>query len=416
MPVVQPVGVPSNSLETLRGTPGLQFERRFGAPHSSTAQADTSPAGAICIAARRSIPRWVTKIRVSCRPDSGRSGRSLTACRGSGLGINWRANCRRCTATSLAAAGRTATVRTWAEPRNRELLRGCACSRSAPRLLVHPTQGGHTLPPSIELPWQLLRARLAEARKCSMHGSSSTTGSFKGAPGGRCSRISRSSCPRSAIAGSVFLSDPARDLVPGRQAGGAFVHSHMRCCVTTKQGWNRRWSNHRLPGSPGVESLLKIGEPLRPDLRRSVVWARQIAPAAVPLHAEIKVERYLVADLQRARRLLPANPKASFWSKSALRGTIQSFGDSSSMPSACRSSISSRPLKPACKGRCARPCSFTEGGFLSRHRMKVWLPLARVQGGSRSHHWRLFRAFKDRTWDQVDGSWKRHVEQVRAGQ
>jgi sulfite reductase alpha subunit-like flavoprotein/cytochrome b involved in lipid metabolism len=301
---------------------------------------------------------------------------------------------------------------------NRELLRGCALLAIVAHAYwyVEP-RAVDALPPSIELPWQQLRARLDRGQEVLTYTDLIVYNwKVRGpAPSGPL-RVENLALLLPTIGNreeSVFYLTQVEILSQASSMVRAFVDAHD-AVLRDDEGGVERALVEIIDCLDRVvsESLLKINpNPYSRTFVDPVVWAKTVAPFAVPLHAgdqgpsgtsspifsalDIFFQRpqnssFLGREIQQLREQYPV-----FW---------RQFLDALSAVSVV--DFVEATQKPNLQGALREALALYAGehGFLGRHRMKVYgyLELA-FKVGRAVTIGGFSGAFKDRTWDQVDG-------------
>lgn len=301
---------------------------------------------------------------------------------------------------------------------DREVLRACALLAIMAHAYwyVEPS-AVDALPAALELPWQQLRVRLDRTQEVLTYTDLIVYNwKLRGrAPNGSL-RLEDLELLLPTIGNreeSVFYLTQLEILSQASSMVRAFVNAHEAVLHDDGDGVERALIDiidcldHLVS-----ESLLKINpNPYSPTYVDPVVWAKTVAPFAVPLHAgdqgpsgtsspifsalDVFFRRaqnasFLGREIQQLRAHYPI-----FWRQflDALSGvSVVDFVEVSQ--------------KPNLRGALREALELYAGkdGFLGRHRMKVYgyLELA-FKVGRRVTIGGFSGAFKDRTWDQVDG-------------
>lgn len=301
---------------------------------------------------------------------------------------------------------------------NRELLRACALLAilSHAYWYVEPS-AVDALPPALELPWQQLRTRLDRTQEVLTYTDLIVYNwKLRGPAPSDSLRVEDLDLLLPTIGNreeSVFYLTQVEILSQASRMVRAFVNAHEAVLHEDEDGVERALIDiidcldHLVS-----DSLLKISpNPYSPTYVDPVVWAKTVAPFAVPMHAgdqgpsgtsspifsalDVFFQRaqnasFLGREIQQLRAHYPI-----FWRQflDALSGV--SVGDFVEVSQ-----------KPNLRGALREALELYAGkdGFLGRHRMKVYgyLELA-FKVGRRVTIGGFSGAFKDRTWDQVDG-------------
>ena len=300
---------------------------------------------------------------------------------------------------------------------NRELLRACALLAIVAHAYwyVEP-KTVDALPPAIHLPWQQLRARLERSQEVLTYTDLVVYNwRLQGPPAAGPLRVENLALLIPTIGNreeSVFYLTQLEILSQSSQLVRAFVSAHEAVLRGHEAGVERALVDI-IDGLDRVvsESLLKISpNPYSRTHVNPVVWAKTVAPLAVPIHAgdqgpsgtsspifsalDVFFRRsqnssFLGREIQQLRQHYPA-----FWRQflDALSGVSVVDFVHATQNSNLRGAL-----------REAMELYAGDHGFLGRHRMKVYgyLELAFKVGRSVTIGG-FSGAFKDRTWDQVD--------------
>jgi sulfite reductase alpha subunit-like flavoprotein len=300
---------------------------------------------------------------------------------------------------------------------NRELLRGCALLAIVAHAYwyVEP-KAVDVLPPSIELPWQQLRARLGRSQEVLTYTDLIVYNwKIQGAAPSGPLRLENLALLFPTIGNreeSVFYLTQLEILSQASGMVRAFVSAHDAVLRDDEAGVERALVDiidclDRLVS----ESLLKINpNPYSRTFVDPVVWAKTVAPFAVPLHAGDQGPSGTSSPIFGALDIFFRRPQnSSFLGREiqALREQYpvfwRQFLDALSEVSVV--DFVEATQKPNLQGALREAMALYAGehGFLGRHRMKVYgyLELA-FKVGRAVTIGGFAGAFKDRTWDQVD--------------
>jgi len=300
---------------------------------------------------------------------------------------------------------------------NRELLRACALLAIVGHAYwyVEP-KSVEVLPPAIQAPWQQLRARLERSQEVLTYTDLVVYNwRLRDLTAADPLRVENLDLLIPTIGNReerVFYLTQLEILSQSSSLVRAFVSAHEAVLREDEDGVERALVDI-IDGLDGVvsESLLKISpNPYSPTFVDPVVWAKTVAPLAVPLHAgdqgpsgtsspifsaldiffgRAQNATFLGREIHQLRQHYPP-----FWRQflNALSGvSVVDFVRAAQKPNLSGALREAMDLYAG------------EHGFLGRHRMKVYgyLELAFKVGRSVTIGG-FSGAFKDRTWDEVD--------------